>query len=192
MSMIAVDVVIRSSLIATASAPAFQSSSATRRRSFAADEIVALVAARRHGLVGVLELEDDAGPGQRDQAGGDARLLELAVERPDGGLRARAVLLDRLDLSAEGHDPVLELILLVLESQRRLDQRRPLLARVPDARPLGGELGGDQEAEQEQRDAERQLPARDRPDAAREGAHRGGSSGSTGPASSAPSCTPPA
>ena len=65
-------------------------------------------------------------------------------------------------------------ILLGLERQRRLDQRRPLLARVPDARALGGELGGDQEAEQEQRDAERHLPARDRPDAAREGAHRGG------------------
>ena len=49
-----------------------------------------------------------------------------------------------------------------LEVARGLDQRDPLVARVADARSLGPQLGRDQEAEREQRDAEGDLPARDR------------------------------
>ena len=52
-----------------------------------------------------------------------------------------------------------------LQLGRRLDERRPLLGRVADARTLGGELRRDQEAEAEQGRAERDLPARDRADA---------------------------
>ena len=58
----------------------------------------------------------------------------------------------------------LQVVLLGLELVGRLDQRRPLLGRVPDPRTLGRELGGDQEAERQERDAEGDLPARDRPD----------------------------
>ena len=105
------------------------------------------------------------GPGQRDQAGRDARLLELGVELPDEVGRTRALVLDALDLRAQLEDPVLEPVLLRLQLVRRLDQRRPLLGRVADARALRGELGGDEEAEREQRDAEGDLPARDRAEA---------------------------
>ena len=52
---------------------------------------------------------------------------------------------------------------------RRLDERRALLGRVADPRALGRELRRDQEAEAEERRAERQLPARDLPDAAHHG-----------------------
>ena len=102
------------------------------------------------------------GPGQRDEAGGDPRLLELVVELADDGRRALALALDDLDLRAQVEDPLLERVLLGLQLVRGLDQRRPLLGRVADARTLGGELGGDQEAEREQRDPERDLPGRDR------------------------------
>ena len=72
---------------------------------------------------------------------------------------------------AQVEDLLLELLLLRLEVERRRDQRRPLLARDPDPRALGRELRGDQEAEHEQRDAERDLPGRDRADARRERRH---------------------
>ena len=64
-------------------------------------------------------------------------------------------------------DPVLELVLLGLELGGRLHERRPLLGRVADARALRAELGGDQEAEDEQGHAERDLPARDAREAGR-------------------------
>ena len=48
-------------------------------------------------------------------------------------------------LRAQVEDLLLEVLLLRLEVERRLDQRRPLLARVPDPRALGRELGGDEE-----------------------------------------------
>ena len=75
--MIAVVGVTRSPLTAMASAPASHSSSTTVRMSRDADEVVRLAATGGDRLLRVLELEDDAGPGQRDEAGGDPRLLEL-------------------------------------------------------------------------------------------------------------------
>ena len=70
-------------------------------------------------------------------------------------------------------DLLLELLLLRLEVERRLHQRRPLLAGDPDPRALGRELRRDQEAEHQQRDAERDLPGRDRADAGGERRHVG-------------------
>ena len=108
-------------------------------------------------------------PGQRDQPGRDAGLLELRVELLDQRGRALALALDRLDLRPQVEDPRLESVLLGLQLVGGLDQRRPLLGRVPDARPLGRELGGDEEAERQKGDAEGDLPARDRPDMAHHG-----------------------
>ena len=67
-----------------------------------ADEVVGLVAARRDGLGRVLELQDDPGPGQRDEAGGDPGLVEPVVEVADHGGRAGPLLLDVLDLPCGG------------------------------------------------------------------------------------------
>ena len=64
-------------------------------------------------------------------------------------------------LRAQVEDARLELLLLGLQLARGLDQRRPLLRRVADARTLGGQLGGDEEAEPQQRRPEGDLPARD-------------------------------
>ena len=82
--MIAVVGVIRSPLTAIASAPDAPQLArpppgcrATRRGS--ADSL----AVGRDRRLRVLELDDDPGPGQRDEAGRDARLLELAVELAD-------------------------------------------------------------------------------------------------------------
>ena len=66
-----------------------------------------------------------------------------------------------LDLLAELEDPRLEGVLFGLQPEGRLDERRALLGRVADARTLGRELGGDEEAEREERQAEGDLPARD-------------------------------
>ena len=63
-----------------------------------ADEVVGLVRAGRDRFLRVLELEDDPGPGERDQPGRDARLLELVVELTDELGRPLAGLLGRLDL----------------------------------------------------------------------------------------------
>ena len=90
---------------------------------------------------------------------------------------ALALGLERGDVRAELRDLVAELVLLALELRGGLDERRPLLGRVPDARPLRRELGGDQEAEGEEREPERDLPARDRPQSAGELGHGWGWSG---------------
>ena len=108
------------------------------------------------------------GPRHRDEARGHPRVLELAVEGP-GHRRRRPAPPPRGPGSAPRRSRIcfLRLLLLRLEVERRRHQRRPLLARDPDPRALGRELGGDQEAEREQRDAERHLPGRDRSDARR-------------------------
>ena len=73
------------------------------------------------------------------------------VELPDEVGRALALALDRLDLGAQLEDPGLEPVLLGLQLVGGLDQRRPLLGRVADPRALRRELGGDEEAERQQR-----------------------------------------
>ena len=90
---------------------------------------------------------------------------------------ALALGLERGDVRAELRDLVAELVVLALELRGRLDERRPLLGRVPDARALRRELGGDEEAEGEEREPERDLPARDRPQSAGELGHGWGWSG---------------
>src|SRR4029078_3120830 len=61
-----------------------------------------------------------------------------------------------------------------LQLGRRLDQRRSLLGRVADTRPLGGELCRDQEPEAEQRGHTRDSPARDSPQTSSLRRHRAG------------------
>src|SRR4029077_11618111 len=70
-----------------------------------------------------------------------------------------------LDPGAQVEDPGLQAVLLALQLAGGLEERRPLLGRVPDARVLRPQLGRDQEAKRQQRDAERDLPARDGPQA---------------------------
>ena len=84
-------------------------------------------------------------------------------------------------LGPQVEDPLLELVLLRLEVEGRRDQRRPLLARVSDPRALGRQLRGDQEPEDEERDAERDLPGRDGADARRERRHATRSAGGGAP-----------
>ena len=104
------------------------------------------------------ETKDDPGSGQRDEPGRDPGPLEPRVQLALLGGRALALVLDALDLSAQVEDLLLELLLLRLERERRRDQRRPLLGRVADEGTFGAELGGDEEAEREEREAERHLP----------------------------------
>ena len=100
---------------------------------------------------------------------------QLVVERPDLGRRSLALLLEVADLRAQVQDPGLELLLLRLEAGRGLDERRPLLGRVSDARRLGRQLGRDQEAQAQQGHAEGDLPGGDGPDP---GQHRHASAAS--------------
>ena len=79
--------------------------------------------------------------------------------------------LEVLDVRAQLEDLLLEAVLLRLEVERRVHERRALLGRVADARSLGCELGRDQEPEAEERKAERDLPGGDRPDAGDDLAH---------------------
>jgi hypothetical protein len=81
---------------------------------------------------------------------------------PIGGARPLPLLLELLDLGAELEHLRRQGLLLVLEIERGLDERRALLGGVTNAGPLGGELGRDEEPEPEQRETERDLPARDR------------------------------
>ena len=74
MSMTAVVGVTRSPLMAMASAPASHSSSTAVRRSRAVTQVVALARVVADRPQRVLELEDDAAPRERDEAGRDARL----------------------------------------------------------------------------------------------------------------------
>ena len=129
-------------------------------------EVVAGVAVGRDDGAGVVQLDDDPGTGHRHQAGRDACPLQLAVEVLGDGRAALAGGLQVLDGCAEHQDLLLEGLLLLLEVQRRCHEGRALLAGDPDARTLGGELGRDEEAEREQGEKQRDLPAGDRPDAA--------------------------
>ena len=133
-----------------------------------AHEVVGLGRARGHRLGRVVELEHDAGPAQRDEAGGHPRLLEVVVELADGRRGALPGALDLADLRPQREDLGLQAVLGRLELRRRVDERRPLLGRVADARALRRELGGDQEPEAEHRGPEGQLPARDAPDSRRD------------------------
>jgi hypothetical protein len=67
--------------------------------------------------------------------------------------RALALAPQLRDLRTELRDLVAELVVLALQLRGGLDERRPLLGRVPDSRALGRELGGDEEAQREQREA---------------------------------------
>ena len=169
MSMIALEPTRRSPLTAIPSAPASHSSSTSTRTSRAVDERVDAGAAG----VAVLELEGEARPGDGDQA--RRRGAPPPARRTGGGGSRR-----RRDPGPRGRRSAgaaprmsdLERLLLRLQPERGLDQRRPLLRRVADARALGGDLRGDQEAEDEQRHGERDLDARQRTEARDERAHR--------------------
>ena len=141
--MIAVVGVIRSPLIAIASAPADPQLLDHGADVARADEVVGFVAVGRDGRLRVLELEDDPGPRQRDQAGGDPGLFEPRIELPDEVRRALALALHVLDLRAQLEDLCLQAVLLGLQLVGGLDKRRPLLGRVADPRALRGELRGD-------------------------------------------------
>ena len=90
-------------------------------------------------------------PRQRDEPGGDARLLELVVELLDDRGATPRRPLDRPDLRAQLEDPRLEVVLLRLELVAVSTSGVPLLGRVADPRALRRELGRDQEAEAEER-----------------------------------------
>ena len=73
--MIAEVGVIRSPLTAIASAPGDPQLLDHDPDVARPDEVVGLAPVGRDRLLRILELEDDPGPGQRDEAGRDARLL---------------------------------------------------------------------------------------------------------------------
>src|SRR5688500_17792508 len=133
-------------------------------------------AVRSGALAAVLDLEGETRTPEGDQPRSDARLLQLGVQATQrlGGIRA--LRLQRADPLAEVEDVRLERLLLRLQPERRLDERRSLLRRVADARALRGDLRGDQEAQDQQCNGERELHARQRPQAPDDDAHR--SSGS--------------
>ena len=172
MSTIAVATVTRSPLTATPSAPASHSSSTTVEHVLPRHEVVA---SRRC----------PAGTAADESVSWITRPGPVIATRPaairaswSSPLRAWVTVVPPCPAAsrswicaAEVEDLLLEVLLLRLEVERRRHQRRPLLARDPDPRALGRELGGDQEAEREQRDAERHLPGRDRSDAGGERRH---------------------
>jgi hypothetical protein len=146
------------------------------------DERIALGA----GVLGVLEAEDDPRPGDLDEPAGDPGVLERLVDLTDEGLGAGLLPFELDDPCPELEDPRLECVLLVLQPERRLDERRPLLAGVADPRSLGRELRGDEEAQDEEGTRERHLPARQGPDSGHHRRHgRGPSSASSGEAGEA-------
>ena len=55
------------------------------------DEVVRLAGTGWHRRLRVIKLEDDPGPGQRDQSGGDARGFEIRVQLADQIGRADAL-----------------------------------------------------------------------------------------------------
>src|SRR5204863_268374 len=86
------------------------------------------------------------------------------------------------DVCSKANDLGLQGLLLRLQPERRLDERRALLGGEAIPRSLGRYLGRDQEPEHEQGDRERDLDARQPTQATKEAAHgastsRGSSSG---------------
>src|SRR5204863_9612176 len=112
--------------------------------------------------------------------GRDPRLAEPVVQAPEGGSVAVPLLLDRLDRLPERDDPILQVLLLGLEGQRRLHERRSFLRRVADPRALREELCRDQEAEDEEGAAQGQLPGRNRPEPGGDRGHGRSSDSSAG------------
>ena len=94
-----------------------------------------------------------------------AGLWSWSFRSPVTAVAALAGRLEVLDRGPQLEHLLLEALLLCLEVEGGLDERRPLEARVADPRTLGGELRSDEEPEGEQRRPERDLPARDRADA---------------------------
>src|SRR5438093_8920529 len=124
----------------------------------------------------ILEPEGEARTGYGDQPGSQAGLLEVGVEAAQGFGGAGILRFELADLLPQPEDLRLERVPLRLQRQRGVDQRGALLARVPDARALGGDLGGDEEAEDEQRHREGDLDAWQRAQPRDEDAHCGRSS----------------
>ena len=148
------------------------------------------VAARLDRLVGVLELEDDAGPGR----GGSARRLyaPLRARRSasGGGVSPRPPV-DRRTCPRSARIRAFSWSCWAWRPRAVSTSgvRSWLVYRTRGASRRAGRRSGSR-AEQRRPQASCQLGIpRTRPVRA---AHRGGSSGSTGPASGAPPCTPPA
>ena len=160
---------IRSSLTAMPSEPASHSSAIEHAH-----------VARRHPRVdaeaAVLEPERHARTRKGDEPGGEPRVLELGVQLAKLIRAAGALGLERRDPLAEREDLGLEGLLLGLQPEGRIDERRPLLGRVANPRTLGGDLGGDEEAQHEQRDGEGHLDAREAADPREDPAHGSSSS----------------
>ena len=152
--------VTRSPLIAMASAPACHrraitvrispASRGSRRRCRPADGLARVVESRRSPC----RSAGSARPRSAPPRGGRSDRDVAAVPGP--GPRPSWICL------AQGEDLRLQLVLLGLQPEGGLNERRALLGRVADARTLRGELGGDQESKGEKRKAERHLPRRDR------------------------------
>src|SRR4029078_2954415 len=100
----------------------------------------------RHWIGGVLELDDEAGSVEGDEPGRDTCLDELVIDLPDGGIAARAAVFDALDLRPEVEQALLELVLLALEAERGLHERRAFLAPRRGAPGLRRGVGGDEGA----------------------------------------------
>ena len=105
------------------------------------------------------------GPLERHEPGRDAGGPERVVEVAHQGAAAGGTLLGRRDPRAQVEDPVLERVLLRLQGDHGLHERRALLRRVADPRGLAARLGGDQEAQRDERAEQGDLPRRDGPEA---------------------------
>ena len=171
MSVSGVVTAIRSPLTLTASAPDSHSRSMTCRRSAADTSRSPGAAPGGTGRVESRRLITTPGPCRATKPGGKARVGQLGVEGRDLRGVALPVLLDRLHLRAEVQDLGLELVLGGLQLLGRLAQWRQVGAVVLGARHERAQLRGDEEAQHEQRHAERVLPARDAPHAGDERAH---------------------
>ena len=180
MSMIAVVLVIRSPLTDIASAPASHSSSTTIRRSRPLTTSSAVAPPGGGGAVESDSWRTIPGPRRAMRPPAMRASSRRSFRSRDLGGRSLALRLERPDLFIQGEDPRLERVLVGRQTEGGLDERRALLGRVADPRALGPQLGSDEKAQRQERQAEGHLPRRQGADTSGQAGHGSGSCDAVG------------
>jgi len=110
------------------------------------------------GGINVIELHHDSVTGARREAGARLEVVDPRLELTSGSALGRRVALDLIQAGAQLGELRFEVVLLVLERVRRVDERGVVADRQLTALVLRAPLHGDEQAEEDCRDEQHEGP----------------------------------